>query len=74
MQPFKLEIKQKSVTLKMQTTVNIFSKAEKRERERERERESTEMELWRLKIWQWNLLVSNGVSFRSESFEEEEEF
>jgi hypothetical protein len=39
MQPFKLEIKQKSVTLKMQTTVNIFSKAEKRERERERERE-----------------------------------
>jgi hypothetical protein len=68
MQPFKLEIKQKSVTLKMQTTVNIFSKAEKRERER------TEMELWRLKIWQWNLLVSNGVSFRSESFEEEEEF
>jgi len=33
MQPFKLEIKQKSVTLKMQTTVNIFSKAEKRERE-----------------------------------------
>ena len=34
MQPFKLEIKQKSVTLKMQTTVNIFSKAEKRERER----------------------------------------
>jgi hypothetical protein len=70
MQPFKLEIKQKSVTLKMQTTVNIFSKAEKRERERER----TEMELWRLKIWQWNLLVSNGVSFRSESFEEEEDF
>ena len=32
MQPFKLEIKQKSVTLKMQTTVIIFSKAEERER------------------------------------------
>jgi hypothetical protein len=41
MQPFKLEIKQKLVTLKIQTTATIFSKAEERERR-------AKMELWRL--------------------------